>query len=140
MTLFRWLQGQQKRGCIWSLSKIIQTILLNQPSPLLQSSQGRQLNRFLLEMKPLAKVVASVWGEEFIRFHATLAILSIGRFWRIGWIRPIVSNHHGEIHPINQIVKCKEFNKFTHQTETTTFGLFFCLYPSSIILSLAVIA
>ena len=78
VTLFRWLQGQQKRGCIWSLSKIIQTILLNQPSPLLQSSQGRQLNRFLLEIKPLAafypyrrrikteekaKVVASVWRE-----------------------------------------------------------------------------
>ena len=35
-----------------------------------------------------AKVVAFVWGEEFIKFLAALAVLPVGRFWIIVWITP----------------------------------------------------
>ena len=35
-----------------------------------------------------AKVVASVWGAEFIQFPAALDIFCPGRFWWIGWINP----------------------------------------------------
>ena len=53
-----------------------------------------------------AKVVAAVWGEEFIQLLAALAILP-RTIWRTGWIHPFVSNHPGAIHPILQIVQCK---------------------------------
>ena len=41
-------------------------------------------------------------GWEFIQLLATLAVFAIGRFWRIGWIHPFLSNHTGAIHPIIQ--------------------------------------
>ena len=64
------------------------------------------------------KVVAAVWGAEFIYFLAALAIFCLGGFWRIGWIHTFLSNHPGALHPIIQ--NCprqnskhgKEFNKF----------------------------
>ena len=63
----------------------------------------------MINSEEKAKVVAAVWGAEFIQLLAALlhSFISLGRFWRIGWIHPIFSNHPGAIHQILQIVHCK---------------------------------
>ena len=96
-----------------------------------------------------AKVVVSVCVEEFIQFIAALAVLFIGRFWRIlkdevlllsnlpGSIPSFLSNHPGAIHPIIQNCprknswRSKELNKFFPLTPNRTDDLLHFLLPLS---------
>ena len=48
-----------------------------------------------------AKVVASVWGKEFIHFLATLAVL-LRTILKKRMNKSFLSNHLGAIHPIVQ--------------------------------------
>ena len=59
-------------------------------------SRGRRI-----KTEEKEKVVASVWGEELIKFLAALAFCT-RKIWRIGWIHPFISNQPGAIHPIFQ--------------------------------------
>ena len=51
-------------------------------------------HRTRIKTEANAKVVTSVWGEEFFKFLAALAILSFAQD------DPFLSNHIGAIHPI----------------------------------------
>ena len=61
-----------------------------------------------------------------------------GRFWRIGWIHPFLSNHPGAVHPNiqnrpRQNSWCgKNLNTFFPPNKSDDLWLFFCLYPSSL--------
>ena len=91
-------------------------------------------HRRRIKTEEKTKVVASVWGEEFIQF---LAVLAVGRFLIIGWIAPGWFERKGLIHPFLQIVlkqnSSKEFNKFFPPNGNDDLWLFICLYPSSMI-------
>ena len=56
---------------------------------------GSHLHRRRIKTEEKAKVVISVWGKEFIKFLAALAILP----WTIlkNRIHPFLSNHPGAI-------------------------------------------
>ena len=82
-------------------------------------------------------VVAAVWGTEFIKFLAALAIW-LFRTWIILKNRGNLSfsfNLPGAIHPILQIVlvqnslRDKEFNKFYPPISSDDLSLSFCLFP-----------
>ena len=72
------------------------------------------------------------WGKNLVN-SLPRQLFCLGRFRRIGWIHPFVSNHPGAIHPI--IVQCKTAttarNKFFPTNRTDNICLVFCLYPSS---------
>ena len=58
-----------------------------------------QAHRRRIKTEEQSKVVASVWGAEFIQFRAALAILLMTILKN--------SNHPGAFFPIIQIVQCK---------------------------------
>ena len=51
-----------------------------------------------MKTKEKAKVVASVWRGKFTDFNQFLChamLIWLGRFWRLGWIHPFLSNNPG---------------------------------------------
>ena len=91
-------------------------------------------HRRRIKTKEKAKVVASVWGEEFIKFLAAPAFLH-WTIWIIGCQDDL--KEKDEIILLFKIVIGKTasatkklINSSHPQTEATTFA-FFCLYPSS---------
>ena len=63
-------------------------------------------------------------------------LLCLGRFWRIVWIHPFLSNHPGAIHPIIQIIQCKTASAARYLINSSPntndeLCLFSYLYPSS---------
>ena len=59
------------------------------------------IHRRRIKTEEKVNVVPSVWGEEFIKFLAALAVL-FERFWIIGWIAPGWFERKGWINPIVQ--------------------------------------
>ena len=87
-----------------------------------------------------AKVVAAVWGTEFIQCLAALAILP--RTILKNRIHSSFSSYHpSAINPILYIVTVlvqnsmcgKELNKFCPSNNSNNLCLFFCIYPSSML-------
>ena len=72
-----------------------------------------------MELKDKAKVVASVWGVEFVQFLAALAVLFALVYLKAkGRIHPIFPNG-----PRQNQQRGKELHKFCPQTDATTFAL-----------------
>ena len=95
------------------------------------------MHRRRINTEEKAKVVAAVWGTEFIQFLAALALCTrtiltnrMNSFF--------YSNNPGAIHPILQfflVQNClcgKELNKFCPLNTSGDICLFFCIYPPSI--------
>ena len=75
-----------------------------------------------MEREAKAKVVASVWGADFVQFLTALAVLP----------RSIWNNRMNPNRPRqNSYSAARIWAKSASQTDATTFCLCFCLHPSS---------
>ena len=81
--------------------KTSSTYFLKQPNRLVQ---GSTKHRGRINTEEKAKIVAAVWGTEFIQFLAALAILDFRTILKNRMNSSFSSNHPGAIHPILQII------------------------------------
>ena len=88
-------------------------------------------HRRRMETEAKAKVVASVWGAEFIQFLAALAVLPIGRFIIKSWIHPILSNRPRQ----NSLIGKKFINSPSPppSNRRDDHSLCFCIHHSSML-------
>ena len=88
------------------------------------------------------KIVAAVWGTEFIQFLATLAsyfalyrtIFKNRMNLSFSSYHPVTNHHIFQTILEQNSLRCKEFNKFCPPKSRDDLCLFFCIYPSFIIL------
>ena len=84
-----------------------------------------------------AKVVAAVWGKEFIQFLAALAILPIRTILKtrmnssFSFKSSCCYSSYYSNRPLQNSQRGKELNNFCLPNKSNDLCLFFCLYPSS---------